>query len=102
MLSAIFFYLFFGLFKYLPSCYNGKSGYGRTGEKENIEIVYSALTRLEVNKLNAEIEKMDLKAFVVMHRVKGTKKTSVEVIFEEFALSTNTAPSFFQCDFLFY
>lgn len=53
--------------------YKGKGGYGRTEEKNEIDILYIVITRLELNKLNIEIEKIDEKAFVVMHSVKDTK-----------------------------
>lgn len=53
--------------------YNGKRGFGKSGEKKEIEIIYTVITRLELNKLNAEIEKIDPNAFVVMHSVKDTK-----------------------------
>ncbi len=52
--------------------YNGKRGFGKTGEKE-IDIVYTVTTRLELNKLNTEIEKIDPNAFIVMNSVKDTK-----------------------------
>ena len=53
--------------------YTGKSGYGRKGEKKNIDIVYTVITRLELNKLNTEITKIEPDAFVVMSSVKDTK-----------------------------
>ena len=53
--------------------YNGKGGYGRTGERSEQEILYTVITRLELNKINAEIEILDPSAFVVMHSVKDTK-----------------------------
>ncbi|MEJ7611285.1 MAG: YitT family protein [Ferruginibacter sp.] len=53
--------------------YNGKSGYGNTGEKKDIEIVYTVLTRLEVNRFNTELRKIDRKAFVVMSSIRDTK-----------------------------
>ena len=53
--------------------YKGQRGYGQHGEKTEIEIVYSVLTRLELNKLNIELEKIDPNAFVVMSSVKDTK-----------------------------
>ncbi len=52
--------------------YSGKSGFGKSGEKD-IDIVYSVVTRLELNKLNTEIEKIDPGAFIVMNSVKDTK-----------------------------
>jgi uncharacterized membrane-anchored protein YitT (DUF2179 family) len=53
--------------------YQGKRGFGTKGEnKSNMEIIYTVITRLEVNKLTAEIEKIDPEAFVVMSSVKDT------------------------------
>jgi uncharacterized membrane-anchored protein YitT (DUF2179 family) len=53
--------------------YNGKRGYGTHGESKDIDIVYSVVTRLELNKLNNEILKIDPNAFVIMSSVKDTK-----------------------------
>jgi uncharacterized membrane-anchored protein YitT (DUF2179 family) len=53
--------------------YKGKGGYGKSGERKEVEIIYSVITRLELNKLNTEILKIDPNAFVVMHSVKDTK-----------------------------
>jgi len=53
--------------------YNGKRGFGKRGETKDVEIIYTVITRLELNKLNTEIEKIEPSAFVVMHSVKDTK-----------------------------
>lgn len=53
--------------------YQGKEGYGKQGEMSGIEIVYTVITRLELNKLTTAIQKVDSKAFVVMNSVKDTK-----------------------------
>ncbi|MBM3915313.1 MAG: YitT family protein [Sphingomonadales bacterium] len=53
--------------------YQGKGGYGKRGEKRNLDILYTVITRLEINKLNTEIEKITPTAFVVMNPVKETK-----------------------------
>lgn len=53
--------------------YNGKRGFGKRGEAKEIDIVYTVVTRLELNKLNLEIEKIDPNAFVIMSSVKDTK-----------------------------
>ncbi|NUM31466.1 MAG: YitT family protein [Bacteroidetes bacterium] len=53
--------------------YSGKRGYGKRGEIKEVEIIYTVITRLELNKLNTEIEKIDPNAFVVMNSVKDTK-----------------------------
>ena len=53
--------------------YTGKRGYGKKGETKEVDIIYTVVTRLELNKLNTEIEKIEPTAFVVMNRVKDTK-----------------------------
>ncbi|MBP6432640.1 MAG: YitT family protein [Ferruginibacter sp.] len=53
--------------------YNGKNGYGRSGETRDVDIVFTVITRLELNKLTTEIEKIEPNAFVVMNSVKDTK-----------------------------
>lgn len=53
--------------------YQGKKGIGKRGERDDIDIIYTVITRLEINKLNVEIEKITPTAFVVMNSVKDTK-----------------------------
>ncbi|NCI50659.1 YitT family protein [Sediminibacterium roseum] len=53
--------------------YKGKRGFGSHGERNDVDIIYTVITRLELNKLNTEILKIDPNAFVVMHSVKDTK-----------------------------
>ena len=53
--------------------YKGTKGVGKRGERDDVDIVYTVITRLEINKLNVEIEKISPTAFVVMHSVKDTK-----------------------------
>lgn len=54
--------------------YKGSRGYGKTGEKQgDIDILYSVITRLEVARMNTEIEKIDPAAFVIMNSIKDTK-----------------------------
>jgi len=54
--------------------YKGTRGFGKSGEKmEEIDILYTVITRLEVTKLNTEIEKIDPAAFVIMNSIKDTK-----------------------------
>lgn len=54
--------------------YNGKRGYGKQGDNlNNIDIVYTVITRLEIAKLQTEIDKIDPNAFVVMSSIKDTK-----------------------------
>ena len=53
--------------------YSGKRGHGKRGESKGVDIIYTVITRLELNKLNTEIEKIESNAFVVMTSVKDTK-----------------------------
>lgn len=53
--------------------YRGREGFGRSGEAKESDIIYTVITRLELSKLNAEIEKIDSRAFIVMNSVKDTK-----------------------------
>jgi uncharacterized membrane-anchored protein YitT (DUF2179 family) len=53
--------------------YKGERGFGKTGESKEMDIVYSVITRLDINKLNTEVQKIDPNAFVVMHSVKDIK-----------------------------
>jgi uncharacterized membrane-anchored protein YitT (DUF2179 family) len=53
--------------------YKGAKGVGKTGERDDLDIIYTVITRLEINKLNTEIEKISPTAFVVMTSVKDTK-----------------------------
>lgn len=53
--------------------YTGKRGHGKRGEAAEVDILYTVITRLELNSLKTEIEKIDPNAFVVMSSVKDTK-----------------------------
>lgn len=54
--------------------YKGRRGFGKRGEATtDMDIVYTVITRLEVSRLNSEVEKIDPYAFVVMSSVKDTK-----------------------------
>lgn len=53
--------------------YKGKSGYGKNGESGNVEIVYTVVTRLELNRLKSEIHNIDENAFVIISSVLDTK-----------------------------
>lgn len=53
--------------------YEGKNGFGKKGEMKKIDIVYTVVTRLQLNRLNAEIEKIDPNAFVVINSVNNIK-----------------------------
>lgn len=55
--------------------FKGKRGLGAkssTGESDEIDIIYTVITRLELPKLYYEISQIDPSAFIVMHNVKDT------------------------------
>ncbi|PHQ59420.1 MAG: hypothetical protein COC08_08820 [Maribacter sp.] len=54
--------------------YLGKSGFRKTGDKLlEFDIVYTVITRLEIARLQREIEKIDPNAFIIMNSIKDTK-----------------------------
>ncbi|GAA4959047.1 YitT family protein [Algibacter aquimarinus] len=53
--------------------YAGRGGYGSTGESYDKDIIYTVVTRLELAKLQTEIDKIDRNAFVIMGVVKDLK-----------------------------
>lgn len=55
--------------------YSGKGGYGKTGytANNNMNIIFTVITRLEISKLQSEIDLIDPNAFVVMHSIKDTR-----------------------------
>jgi uncharacterized membrane-anchored protein YitT (DUF2179 family) len=54
--------------------YSGKKGFGKSGESyHSTEIIFTVITRLEISRLNSEIEKIDPNAFVVMQSIKDTR-----------------------------
>lgn len=53
--------------------YKGETGFGKQGYRHDQNILFAVITRLEISKLKAEIEKIDAYAFVIMHSIKDTK-----------------------------
>lgn len=52
----------------------GKSGFGKRGKQEKeLDVIYSVITRLELQKLKTEIAKIDENAFVVENSVNDIK-----------------------------
>ncbi|HEX8424689.1 YitT family protein [Hymenobacter sp.] len=50
--------------------YKGQSGYGKRGEqREEIDIIFTVVTRLELPKLREEVKHLDPRAFLVQHSV---------------------------------
>lgn len=54
--------------------YKGEKGFGKGGiRRDDINIIFTVITRLEISTLQAEIERIDPNAFVVMGSIKDTK-----------------------------
>lgn len=54
--------------------YSGKRGYGKRGTSDNdSDIIFTVITRLEVNRLTNEVERLDRNAFMVMQSIKDTR-----------------------------
>lgn len=54
--------------------YKGEGGFGKKGQKEyDMHIIYTIITRLELNRLKTEIDIIDPEAFVVMASIKDMK-----------------------------
>ncbi len=53
--------------------YKGEGGFGKSGHRrENVKIIYTVVTRLEVNKVRSAIQRVDPQAFIVMNSLKDT------------------------------
>ncbi len=53
--------------------YKGKRGFGKQGHTNEIDIIFTVITRLEISKIQTEIQKIDPNACVVMNSIKDTK-----------------------------
>ena len=53
--------------------YEASGGYGKKGERNAYEVIYTVITRLEIRKLTVELDKIDAKAFVVMSSIYDTR-----------------------------
>lgn len=53
--------------------YKASGGYGKEGERNEYDVIYTVITRLEIRKLTVELEKLDPKAFVVMSSINDTR-----------------------------
>lgn len=51
----------------------GKGGYGKRGHQQEYDVIFTFITRLELQKLKTEIAKIDDDAFVVEHSVGDIK-----------------------------
>ncbi|MEO6168906.1 MAG: YitT family protein [Chitinophagales bacterium] len=54
--------------------YNGKRGYGSHEHQDvNLDIIFTVITRLEVQRLKNEVEKIDRQAFIIQHAINDTR-----------------------------
>ncbi|HSF45105.1 MAG TPA: YitT family protein [Chitinophagaceae bacterium] len=54
--------------------YKGSGGYGKGGLKKfDQDIVFTVITRLEISRLQTELDALDPNAFIVMHSIRDTK-----------------------------
>ena len=53
--------------------YAGRGGFGKNGKSYDKDIIYTVVTRLELAKLQTEIDKIDKQAFIIMGVVKDLK-----------------------------
>ncbi|MCB0514666.1 MAG: YitT family protein [Chitinophagales bacterium] len=53
--------------------YKGENGYYKQNPAEEIDIIFTVISRLEMAKLKKEIRQVDAKAFVSMHKIADTK-----------------------------
>ena len=53
--------------------YKAKGGFGKQGLHKEYDVIYTVITRLEIRRLNIEINKIDPKAFVVMGKINDTR-----------------------------
>lgn len=61
--------------------YQGRKGFGKSGmSNQNVDILFTVITRLEINRLTSEVSRIDPRAFIVMQSIKDTKGGMVKKI----------------------
>ncbi|RYY00528.1 MAG: YitT family protein, partial [Gammaproteobacteria bacterium] len=61
--------------------YTGRKGFGKSGlSNQNVDIIFTVITRLEINRLTSEVNRIDPRAFIVMQSIKDTKGGMVRKI----------------------
>lgn len=53
--------------------YRGRGGYRADAVGEEIDIIYTVITRLEISKLNRIVDEIDAKAFITMSSINDTR-----------------------------
>jgi len=61
--------------------YTGRKGFGKSGiSNQEVDIIFTVITRLEINRLTSEITRIDPRAFIVMQSIKDTRGGMVKKI----------------------
>ena len=61
--------------------YSGRKGFGKSGlSNQNVDIIFTVITRLEINRLTSEVNRIDPRAFLVMQSIKDTRGGMVKKI----------------------
>jgi len=61
--------------------YTGRKGFGKTGESDDeIDIIFTVITRLEINRITTEVQRIDPQAFIVMQSIRDTRGGMVKKI----------------------
>lgn len=61
--------------------YSGRKGFGKSGvSNQNVDIIFTVITRLEINRLTTEVNRLDPNAFLVMQSIKDTRGGMVKKI----------------------
>jgi uncharacterized membrane-anchored protein YitT (DUF2179 family) len=53
--------------------YKGKEGFGMHGERKDMDILFTVITRLEFATLKSEVKKVDREAFMIAHSINDTR-----------------------------
>lgn len=61
--------------------YSGRKGFGKSGASDqHVDIIFTVITRLEINRLTTEVSNIDPQAFIVMQSIKDTRGGMVKKI----------------------
>ena len=61
--------------------YSGRKGFGKSGaSNQTVDIIFTVITRLEINRLTSEVNRLDPRAFIVMQSIKDTRGGMVKKI----------------------
>ncbi len=52
--------------------FKGKSGFGKRGHTDEIDVIFSVVTRLEISKLKQIVKDIDPNAFLAFHSINDT------------------------------